>query len=219
MAEPVNIQGRTEADFRAGEKLFKGGWTFLKGVAGLDGLPEGKTPEVAFAGRSNVGKSSLLNALTGRKALARTSNTPGRTQQLNFFRSESGSIDLVDLPGYGYAKASRDVVEAWTDLVIDYLRGRANLQRVLLLIDARRGITAVDQEVMKILDLAAVSYLVVLTKIDKLKKTEVEPVRAKVDAELKKHPAAYPEVLVTSAQKGIGLEAVRAEVAFHVAAA
>ncbi len=199
----------------AGDRLFKGNWTFVKGVVDLAGLPAGDIPEVAFAGRSNVGKSSLLNALTSRKSLARTSNTPGRTQQLNFFAAEHGRLNLVDLPGYGYAKASREIVEAWTDLVIDYLRGRSKLKRVLLLIDARRGITDIDQEVMNILDSAAVSYLVVLTKIDKLKKTEIEPLQAATDALLQKHAAAYPLVLATSAVKGLGLQEVRAEVAFH----
>lgn len=199
----------------AGDRLFKGNWTFVKGVADLAGLPAGDIPEVAFAGRSNVGKSSLLNALTSRKSLARTSNTPGRTQQLNFFAAEHGRLNLVDLPGYGYAQASREIVEAWTDLVIDYLRGRSKLQRVLLLIDARRGITDIDQEVMNILDSAAVSYLVVLTKIDKLKKAEIEPLQAATDALLRKHAAAFPEVLATSAVKGLGLQEVRAEVAFH----
>jgi GTP-binding protein len=168
---------------------------------------------VAFAGRSNVGKSSLLNALTGRKALARTSVTPGRTQELNFFEvGEPTQFRLVDMPGYGFAKAPVKVVERWRQLVRTYLRGRAVLKRTLVLIDARHGVKPVDAEMMKMLDEAAVGYRLVLTKADKIKASELAAVLAATEAEARKHPAAYPVVHATSAEKGMGIAELRAAV-------
>ena len=172
-------------------------------------------PEIAFAGRSNVGKSSLVNAMTGRKTLARTSNTPGRTQEVNYFTLGQPSREglfLVDLPGYGYARESKDRIATWTDLVMTYLQGRATLRRVLLLIDARHGIKKNDEEVMAMLDKAAVSYLIVLTKADKLKKGEIEKRLETTKAQLRKHVAAFPEIAVTS-EKGTGIPELRAHIA------
>jgi GTP-binding protein len=202
----------SEDDIEAARKLFAGPVDFVMGVTRLDRLPEADRPEVAFAGRSNVGKSSLINALSNRRNLARASNTPGRTQELNFFDLGEGRLYLVDLPGYGFADAPQAAVEAWSRLTLDYLRGRATLKRVFLLIDSRRGIGSVDREVMGQLDKAAVTYQVALTKIDKLKAAEVEPLRIATQAALKKHPAAHPEVIATSSEKGVGIEALRAEV-------
>lgn len=196
----------------AGRRLFAREWLFLKGVVELDGLPADETPEIAFAGRSNVGKSSLVNALTGRKALARVSNTPGRTQELNFFTLGEG-LRIVDMPGYGFARAPKAKVDAWTDLILAYLKGRPNLLRVLLLIDARHGPKASDREVMQLLDKTAVSYQVILTKADKLKAAELERRLAATETELRSHPAAYPGLVATSAVDGRGLEAVRTHVA------
>jgi GTP-binding protein len=194
-------------------KLFAGRVEFLKSAPALKFLPDGDLPEIAFAGRSNVGKSSLLNALTGRRAMARTSVTPGRTQELNFFEvGEPTLLRLVDMPGYGFAKAPPKVVEQWRRLVRDFLRGRVVLKRTLLLIDSRHGVKPVDAERMKMLDEAAVGYRLVLTKADKIKASELEAVRAATEAEARKHPAAYPEVLVTSSEVKLGIEDLRAAV-------
>jgi GTP-binding protein len=204
----------TTADIKRGEALFKAPCTFVKGVVRLDDLPKDGTPEIAFAGRSNVGKSSLLNALTGRTSLARVSVTPGRTRELNFFTLEkNAALYLVDMPGYGYAKAPKSQVKGWTRLIGDYLKGRRELKRVFLLIDARHGIKPNDRETMTLLDEAAVSYQVVLTKADKPKASELAAVQAKVARDLAKHPAAYPEILTTSARLGNGIEELRAAIA------
>jgi GTP-binding protein len=201
-------------DIAKGEALFKGPCNFVKGVVSIDGLPRDGRPEVAFAGRSNVGKSSLINALTGQKALARVSVTPGRTRELNFFTlGKAGELVLVDMPGYGYARAPKAQVKGWTRLIGDYLKGRKELKRVFLLIDARHGIKPADREIMTLMDEAAVSYQAVLTKADKPKASELAAVLEKVSAELGKHPAAYPEVLVTSARLGAGIPELRAAVA------
>jgi GTP-binding protein len=199
-------------------RLFSGRIDFLKSAPELKFLPDPDVPEIAFCGRSNVGKSSLLNALTGRKALARTSVTPGRTQELNIFDvatpEDGGSplFRLVDMPGYGFAKAPPKVVENWRRLVRDYLRGRQVLKRTLLLIDARHGIKPVDAEMMILLDEAAVSYRVVLTKADKIKPTELAAVLERTRAEARKHVAAHPEVATTSAETGAGIADLRAAV-------
>jgi len=194
-------------------KLFSGRVEFLLSAPQLKFLPEPIAPEIAFCGRSNVGKSSLLNALTGRKALARTSVTPGRTQELNFFEvGEPTQFRLVDMPGYGFAKAPPKVVENWKRLVRDYLRGRAVLKRALVLVDARHGLKDVDREMMKLLDEAAVTYRVVLTKADKLKASELEAVRAATETEAKTHAAALPVLHVTSSEKKMGIDELRAAV-------
>ena len=194
-------------------RLFSGRVEFLLSAPKLEFLPEPDAPEIAFCGRSNVGKSSLLNALTGRKAIARTSVTPGRTQELNFFEvGEPTQFRLVDMPGYGFAKAPIKVVERWKQLVRTYLRGRAVLKRTLVLIDARHGAKAVDLEMMKMLDEAAVGYRLVLTKADKIKASELAAVLAATEAEARKHAAAFPVVHVTSAEKGMGIAELRAAV-------
>jgi GTP-binding protein len=193
--------------------LFAGRIEFLKSAPALEFLPDPEMPEIAFAGRSNVGKSSLLNALTGRKSIARTSVTPGRTQELNFFEvGDPTLLRLVDMPGYGFAKAPPKVVENWRKLVRDFLRGRVVLKRVLLLIDSRHGIKPVDDEMMKMLDEAAVGYRIVLTKADKIKASELEAVRAATEAGARKRTAAYPQVLITSSEKGMGIADLRAAV-------
>jgi len=200
------------AELEVGRKLFAGECTFMLGAAGLAQIPDTHLPEIAFAGRSNVGKSSLVNALTGRKSVARTSHTPGRTQQVNFFDLGQKMI-IADLPGYGYAKAPKDQVAKWTRLVNAYLKGRAQLLRVLVLIDARHGIKDVDRDVMKMLDKAAVSYQVVLTKVDKVKAGPLNKLLETVHAELARHVAAHPIVRCTSSAKKVGIEDLRAELA------
>lgn len=200
------------AEAEAARVLFAGPAEFMLGVTTMEALPPPDLPEVAFAGRSNVGKSSLLNALVGRKALARTSNTPGRTRELNFFQL-GDTMRLVDLPGYGYARASRTEVQSWTGLTLDYLRGRAPLRRTCVLIDARHGLKPVDAETMDTLDEAAVPYQLVLTKADKVKPTAAKAMRAQVAGEIAKRPAAHPDVLVTSSEKGEGLAELRTALA------
>jgi GTP-binding protein len=196
----------------AGRKLFAGEAGFFWAGSSIEGLPPMKTLEIAFAGRSNVGKSSLVNALTGRKTLARTSHTPGRTQQLNFF-DVNGRFTLVDMPGYGYAAVGKDKVKAWTGLIHDYLRGRASLARVFVLVDSRHGFKPIDLTVLDTLDKAAVSYQVVLTKADEIKASEVEArVKAMLEA-IARRPAAYPEVMLTSSRTGAGIPELRAAVA------
>jgi GTP-binding protein len=194
----------------AARKLFAGPCEFMAGATAVDALPEAGPPEIAFAGRSNVGKSSLLNALTGRKGLARASNTPGRTRELNYF-DLGGVLRLVDLPGYGYAEASARDIKAWSALTRDFLRGRQTLRRVLLLIDSRHGVKPTDVEVMDLLDAAAVSYAVVLTKIDKLQKREAEPAVSAAAGAIRKRPAAHPVVRAVSSAEGYGLSDLRAD--------
>lgn len=197
----------------AARKLFAGRVEFLKSAPALKFLPDPDVPEVAFAGRSNVGKSSLLNALTGRKSIARASVTPGRTQELNFFEvGEPTKLRLVDMPGYGFAKAPPKVVENWRRLVRDFLRGRAVLKRTLLLIDARHGIKPVDAEMMDMLDEAAAPYRVVLTKADKIKASELAKVTEATAAEARRHVAAHPQIAVTSAELGMGVAELRAAI-------
>ncbi|MGL4314695.1 MAG: ribosome biogenesis GTP-binding protein YihA/YsxC [Sphingomonas sp.] len=194
-------------------KLFAGPVSFLRSAPALKHLPDAIAPEIAFAGRSNVGKSSLLNALAGRNALARTSNTPGRTQELNFFDvGKPPVLRLVDMPGYGFAKAPKDVVKQWRFLVNDYLRGRQALKRALVLIDARHGIKDVDTEILDMLDAAAVSYHLVLTKADKVKPTELADVAARTADAARKRPAAHPEILATSSDTGQGIAELRAAI-------
>jgi len=201
-----------EDALEAARKLFARPVAFMMGAAQIDGLPPADQPEVAFAGRSNVGKSSLINALVGRKDLAHASNSPGRTREVNFFQLDE-RYRLVDLPGYGFARAARTEVKKFQNLGRAYLRGRANLKRAYLLIDARHGLKEVDDEAMKAFDVAAVSYQIVLTKADKIGAREVEAVTARTLAAVSKRPAAFPRVIATSAEKGTGLAELRAEIA------
>ena len=208
-------KGATEAerehqlDLERAERLFAAEWAFLKSVPALEFLPESDRPEIAFAGRSNVGKSSLINALVNQTGLARTSNTPGRTQELVFFVPTAVQCTLVDMPGYGYAKAPKHVVDAWTELVKAYLRGRTTLKRVLLLIDSRHGVKPTDRDMMKLLDEAAVSYHVVLTKTDKISAAALEIVTGHTLEVIASRPAAFPGLVVTSSAKSRGLDDLR----------
>ena len=195
-----------------GRKLFAGESEFLKGVVAMSGLPEADRVEVCFAGRSNVGKSSLINAVTGRKGLARASNTPGRTQEINFF-TQGPELYLVDLPGYGYANAPVKVVEKWQRLLKQYLSGRQTLRRAFVLIDSRHGVKPVDDEIMKLLDSSAVTFQCVMTKADKVKENERAKVLEQVRGALAKHPAAYPEIILTSSEKGDGVATLRSVIA------
>ena len=200
------------ARIQAGHHLFAQECGFVAGTATLDRIPEAHLPEVAFAGRSNVGKSSLINALTGRNSLARTSNTPGRTQQINFF-DLGKRLMLVDLPGYGFAQAPKDLVWQWNQLVNSYLKGRTVLRRTCVLIDSRHGFKDVDREVMTMLDRAAVPYQLVLTKADKVKAGALAAVRTLMTEEIAKRPAAHPEIITTSSENGLGIPELRAALA------
>jgi GTP-binding protein len=202
----------TASEIRAGRQLFAPEWRFISAAGSATSLPAMKGDEIAFAGRSNVGKSSLINGLTNRNGLARTSRTPGRTQELVFFSADD-RVTLVDMPGYGYAAAPKAKVAAWTALIHAYLRGRANLKRVYVLVDARRGLTAADNGVLETLDSAAVSYQVVLTKADEVKASELAACLNAIKAALDKHPAAFPEPLATSARGGAGIPELRAAIA------
>jgi GTP-binding protein len=203
----------SEEEIETARRIFSGPIAFLKSAPTLEFLPDPSVNEIAFAGRSNVGKSSLLNALTNRNSLARTSNTPGRTQELNFFDVGDPLIfRLIDMPGYGFATAPKEVVKKWRHLINDYLRGRQVLKRTLVLIDSRHGMKDVDREVMEMLDGAAVSYRVVLTKTDKIKASELYSVAQKTADEVRKRPAAHPDIILTSSEKGQGLPELRAAV-------
>ncbi len=210
-AAPESELGFTDEEIEAARVLFQRQASFVMGAAKLDQLPEPDLPEIAFAGRSNVGKSSMINGLVGMHKLARASNEPGRTREVNFFDLD-GKMRLVDLPGYGWAKASKTTVKKFQDLGRDYLRGRVTLKRVYLLIDSRHGLKKVDDEALDALDLAAVSYQIVLTKADKLKKGEGEKMREKTLKAIAKRPAAFPAVALTSSEKGEGMAELRAEI-------
>jgi GTP-binding protein len=203
----------SKTEIEAGERLFRRPWQFVLSAPTLEALPPADRPEIAVAGRSNVGKSTLLNALTGHHRLARVSNTPGRTQDLNFFAAPGVDCYLVDMPGYGFAEAPRSKVASWTRLIGDYLRGRPTLARVILLIDARRGLKDVDRTVMRLLDDAAVSYQLVLTKTDKVPAQTLPALEAALADAISRHPAAHPATLATSAITGAGIDLLRAEIA------
>lgn len=211
LASPPDLPER-----EAGRLLFAGPVDFVKGVVAMSGLPAPDRLEVCFAGRSNVGKSSLINALTGRKNLARASNTPGRTQEINFFALGEANRYLVDLPGYGYAEAPRPVVAKWQALLKSYLAGRQTLRRAFVLIDTRHGVKDVDEEIMQLLNRSAVTFQVVMTKADKVSQTEAQANIAQTMTALARHPAAYPEIVVTSSEKGDGIETLRAIIATMV---
>lgn len=202
----------SEEALEAGRKLCMGPVEFVLGAASLTQLPDSNRPEIAFAGRSNVGKSSLINAVLNRKNLARSSAEPGKTRELNYFDVGEGKFWLVDLPGFGYAKVSREQQAKWVQLTKRYLRGRANLRRVFLLVDSRRGLMDTDLETMAMLNTAAVTYQIVLTKADKIKKTALDAETTKIQTTLKKNPAAHPIVRVTSSEKGFGIPELRAEI-------
>ncbi|MGZ6007441.1 MAG: ribosome biogenesis GTP-binding protein YihA/YsxC [Rhizomicrobium sp.] len=208
VTEPMSAEAIEE-----GRRLFTRAWTFSRGSPDLDHLPPDDRPEIAFAGRSNVGKSTLINALVGQLRLARASNTPGRTQELNFFTEPEDSVYLVDMPGYGFAQAPKDKVAAWNSTLRGYLSGRRTLLRVILLVDARHGLKPADEEMMSLLDTAAVSYQVILTKADKISQTDLARTTALTTQALAKHPAAYPSVIATSAETGMGFEELRAVIA------
>ena len=202
-----------EIDLAAGEQLFASPAVFLLSAPALEFLPAADRPEIAFAGRSNVGKSSLINALARHKHLARASNTPGRTQELNFFAPAEGGLYLIDMPGYGFAEAPKEKVKAWTALIKDYLRGRPTLVRVFLLIDARHGLKQIDRDIMALLDTSAVSYQVVLTKADKINPSELAAVFKETEKALVKHTAAFPKIIATSSEKGEGIAELRGAIA------
>jgi GTP-binding protein len=209
---PLSGGGRTRADIEASRKLFARPWEFIAAAGSVSALPPARGVEIAFVGRSNVGKSSLINALTGRRALARISHTPGRTQELIFFAGPS-RLTLVDMPGYGYAAAAKSKVKAWTTLIHDYLRGRSNLARAYVLVDSRHGLKNTDEDVLAVLDRAAVSYQLVLTKCDQIKPAEHAPLIAATEAAIARRPAAYPHCLLTSARTGAGIAEQRAAIA------
>jgi len=213
IGRPMNAAGDfSDAEIEKGRQVFAGEWSFLSAAGSLASLPSMAGPEIAFAGRSNVGKSSLINAVTGRRALARTSNTPGRTQELIFFRG-SGPLVLVDLPGYGYAAAAKSKIAAWTALIHGYLRGRATLARVYLLIDARHGLKEIDDTILDTLGEAAVSHEIVLTKCDQVSEATLAARTDAVQAAIRRRPAAFPGLIATSARSGAGIAQLRAAVA------
>jgi GTP-binding protein len=212
----TDVRGNfSDAELESGRLLFAGEWEFVAASSSIASLPPMRGPEIAFAGRSNVGKSSLINALTGRRALARTSSTPGRTQELIFFTGSTAAaagLVLVDMPGYGYAAAAKSKITAWTRLIHDYLRGRATLARVYVLVDARHGLMAADDEILAVLDQAAVSYQIVLTKADRVAAADLSARLTSVETSLARHPAAYPAVLATAADSGAGIAELRAAI-------
>jgi GTP-binding protein len=215
MSTVTDIRGNfSDDEIEAGRRLFAGEWDFMAAAGSLAVLPPMAGPEIAFAGRSNVGKSSLINALTGRRALARTSSTPGRTQELIFFRGSAaaGRLVLVDMPGYGYAAAAKSKITAWTRLIHEYLRGRATLARVYLLVDARHGLMAADNEILTSLDQAAVSYQIVLTKSDRVGAADLAARLSALQNALARHPAAYPAIIATAAETGAGIAELRAAI-------